>query len=202
MGDDARRDTGPLLVVISGPSGAGKDSVLARMREQPHPYHYAVTATTRPKREHESNGRDYIFVSKEEFRRMIADDELLEWAEVYGELYGVPRSQVTEAHASGQDAIVKTDVQGAATIRRLAPEAVLVFIAPPSIEELEGRLRSRMTESDESLETRLGMAEQEMADSAWFDHVVVNETGELDGAVSAVVDIVARERLDKERGLR
>ena len=189
----------PLLVVISGPSGAGKDSVLARMKEQPLPYHYAVTATTRPMREHESNGREYIFVSRKTFQGMIADDELLEWAEVYGEMYGVPRSQVTKAHARGQDAIVKVDVQGAATIRRLAPEAVLVFIAPPSIEELEGRLRSRMTESDESLGTRLGMAGKEMADAAWFDHVVVNETGELDCTVSAVVEIIDRERRDRER---
>ena len=190
----------PLLVVISGPSGAGKDSVLARMKERPLPYHYAVTATTRPKRAHESNGREYVFVSKDEFRRMIEGDELLEWAEVYGEMYGVPRAQVTEAHARGEDAVVKVDVQGAATIRRLAPDATLVFIAPPSIEELEGRLRSRMTESDESLETRLGMAEKEMADAAWFDHVVVNETGELDGTVSAVVAIIDRERRDREQG--
>ena len=199
MGDDAQRGTGPLLVVISGPSGAGKDSVLARMKEQRLPYHYAVTATTRPMREHESNGRDYIFVSKDEFRRMIANDELLEWAEVYGELYGVPRAQVTEAYARGKDAIVKVDVQGASTIRRLAPEAVLVFIAPPSIEELEGRLQGRMTESRESLETRLGMAEKEMADAAWFDHVVVNETGELDGTVGAVEAIIDQERRDRER---
>ena len=199
MRGDAQHVAGSLLVVISGPSGAGKDSVLARMKNASHPYHYAVTATTRPRREHESNGRDYIFVSKEEFRRMIADDELLEWADVYGELYGVPKAQVTEAHARGEDAIVKVDVQGAATIRRLAPDAVLVFIAPPSIEELARRLRSRMTESRESLETRLGMAEKEMADAAWFDHVVVNETGELDGTVSAVVEIIARERLDRER---
>ena len=199
MGEDARRGTGPLLVVISGPSGAGKDSVLVQMKERPLPFHYAVTATTRPKREHESNGRDYIFVSSEEFRRMIADDELLEWADVYGELYGGPRAQVAEAHARGKDAIVKVDVQGAATIRRLASEAVLVFIAPPSIGELEKRLRSRMTESDVSLETRLGMAEKEMADAAWFDHVVVNETGELEGTVSAVAEIIARERQDREQ---
>ena len=200
MSSDAQRRAGPLLVVISGPSGAGKDSVLARMKEQPLPYHYAVTATTRPMREHESNGRDYIFVCRDEFRRMIADEELLEWAEVYGEMYGVPRSQVTKAHAQGRDGIVKTDVQGAATIRRLAPEAVLVFVAPPSIEELERRLRSRRTESDESLETRLGMAEKEMADAAWFDHVVVNETDELDGTVSAVAAIIDQERRDREQG--
>ncbi len=202
MREEGRYGAGGLLVVISGPSGTGKDSVLARMKEEPLGYYYTVTATTRPKREHESNGSDYIFVSKEEFRRMIADDELLEWAEVYGELYGVPRAQVTEAHARGEDAIVKVDVQGAATIRRLAPKAVLVFIAPPSIEELGNRLRSRMTESHESLETRLGMAEKEMADAAWFDHVVVNETGELDGTVSAVAEIIARERQDREQRSR
>ena len=199
MPDTAR---GPLLVVVSGPSGAGKDAVLARMKEQPLPYHYAVTATTRPKREHESNGRDYIFVSRNEFRRMIDDDELLEWADVYGELYGVPRAQVTEAHARGEDAIVKVDVQGAATIRRLAPDALLVFIAPPTVEELERRLRSRMTESGDSLETRLGMAEKEMADAAWFDHVVINETGELDGTVDKVVEVIGSERRDRERSRR
>ncbi len=199
MRGEGQYGAGALLVVISGPSGTGKDSVLARMKEEPLGYHYAVTATTRPKREHESNGRDYIFVSKGEFRRMIADDELLEWADVYGELYGVPRAQVTEAHARGEDAIVKVDVQGAATIRKLAPEAVLVFIAPPSIEELEQRLRSRRTESHESLETRLGMAEKEMADAAWFDHVVVNETDKLEGTVSAVAEIIARERQDREQ---
>lgn len=202
MREDAQHGAGALLVVVSGPSGAGKDSVLARMKEQPLPYHYAVTATTRPKREHESNGRDYIFVSRDEFRRMIDDDELLEWADVYGELYGVPRAQVTEAHARGEDAIVKVDVQGAATIRRLAPDALLVFIAPPTVEELERRLRSRMTESGDSLKTRLGMAEKEMADAAWFDHVVVNETGELDGTVDKVVEIIARERRDRERSKR
>lgn len=199
MREEAQYGAGALLVVISGPSGAGKDSVLARMKEEPLGYCYAVTATTRPKRDHESPGRDYIFVSKEEFRRMIEEDELLEWADVYGEFYGVPRAQVTEAHARGEDAIVKVDVQGAATIRRLAPESVLVFIAPPSIAELERRLRTRMTESRESLETRLGMAESEMADAAWFDHVVVNETDELEGTVSAVVEIIAGERQDREQ---
>ena len=202
MREDAQHGAGALLVVVSGPSGAGKDSVLARMKEQPLPYHYAVTATTRPKREHESNGRDYIFVSRNEFRRMIDDDELLEWADVYGELYGVPRAQVTEAHARGEDAIVKVDVQGAATIRRLAPDALLVFIAPPTVEELERRLRSRMTESGDSLETRLGMAEKEMADAAWFDHVVINETGELDGTVDKVVEVIGSERRDRERSRR
>lgn len=202
MSGDAQHGAGSLLVVISGPSGAGKDSVLARMKEEPRPYHYAVTATTRPKREHESNGRDYIFVPRDEFRRMIADDELLEWADVYGELYGIPRAQVAEARSRGLDVIVKIDVQGAATIRRLAPHAVLVFIAPPGIDELERRLRSRMTESRDSLETRLGMAEKEMADAGWFDHVVINESGGLDETVGKVIEIIARERLDRERGLR
>ena len=198
----AQHGAGSLLVVISGPSGAGKDSVLARMKEEPRPYHFAVTATTRPRRAHESNGRDYIFVSRDEFRRMIAHDELLEWADVYGELYGVPRAQVTEAQALGLDVIVKIDVQGAATIRRLAPDAVLVFIAPPTADELARRLRSRMTESHESLEIRLGTAEKEMGDSAWFDYVVVNESGELDDTVGRVIDIITHERRGRERQQR
>ena len=133
---------------------------------------------------------------------MIADDELLEWADVYGELYGIPRAQVAEARSRGLDVIVKIDVQGAATIRRLASDAVLVFIAPPTIEELERRLRNRMTESRDSLETRLGMAEKEMADAGWFDHVVINESGGLDETVDRVVEIIARERLDRERSPR
>ena len=183
-----------MLVALSGPSGAGKDAVLTRLREGGRPYHYAVTATTRPRRENETDGKDYIFVSAEEFRGMIANDEMLEWAEVYGNLYGVPRSQVTDAMARGLDVIVKIDVQGAATIRRLAPEAVLVFITAPSLEDLAERLHERQTESPESRGVRLGMAEKEMADSAWFNHVVINENGKLDETVRRVEEVISRER--------
>ena len=116
----------PLLVVISGPSGVGKDAVLERMKASSVPYHFAVTATARPKRDNEVDGVDYIFVERDEFQSMIVNDELLEWAEVYGNPYGVPKSPVRQALARGQDVILKIDVQGGDNIRRLVPGAVYV----------------------------------------------------------------------------
>ena len=185
---------GPLLVVLSGPSGAGKDALLSRMRQLRKPYHYTITATTRPQRPTERDGVDYIFVTEESFRRMIERDELLEWAEVYGNLYGVPRDRVAEALRSGRDVIIKTDVQGAATIRKLAPGAILIFIAPPDMEELARRLGQRMTEAPEALWLRLSTAEREMQASSGFDHVVVNHPDRLDDAVEEIEAILASER--------
>ena len=198
----AKGRAAPLLVVLSGPSGSGKDAVLARMRERGGPYHYAITATTRPQRANEADGKDYVFVSEGEFRRMVADAEMLEWAEVYGNLYGVPRSQVSDALARGLDVIVKTDVQGAATIKRLAPDALLVFITTPSIDDLAERLRNRMTEPPEALKARLDMAEKELADSEWFDHVVINENGKLDETARKIEEAISRERRGLSRHSR
>ena len=184
----------PLLVVISGPSGVGKDAVLERMRSSNVPYHFAVTATARPKRENEVDGVDYIFVEGDEFRRMIRNDELLEWAEVYGNPYGVPKSPVRVALARGQDVILKIDVQGADNIRRLVPGAVYVFLAPPDMSELEHRLTWRRTESTETLKVRLATAAKELEEAAKFDYVVVNRTGRLDKAVEEINTIIRRER--------
>ena len=131
---DTSPDEGvPLLVVISGPSGVGKDAVLEQMKTSNAPYHFAVTATARPKRDNEVEGVDYLFISRDEFQEMIVNDELLEWAEVYGNLYGVPKSPVREALARRQDVILKIDVQGGDNIRRLVPGAVYVFLAPPDM---------------------------------------------------------------------
>ena len=188
------RETTPLLIVLSGPSGVGKDAVLSRMRELQRPYHFTVTATTRPQRQGERDGVDYIFVSKPRFRQMIRDEQLLEWAEVYGNLYGVPKAQVTDALGGGRDAIIKADVQGAATIRKLAPEALLIFLAPPNEAELKRRLRARMTESSEALALRLATAKEEMRQVSSFDRVVVNHQGRLDDAVREIDDIVAAEK--------
>ena len=192
--DEPERETTPLLIVLSGPSGVGKDAVLSRMRELDRPYHFTVTATTRPQRQGERDGVDYIFVSEPRFRQMIRDEQLLEWAEVYGNLYGVPKAQVTDALGKGRDAIIKADVQGAATIRKLAPEALLIFLAPPNEAELKRRLCARMTESPEALGLRLETAKEEMRQASSFDCVVVNNQGRLDDAVREIDDIVAAEK--------
>ena len=184
----------PLLVVLSGPSGVDKDAVLERMKQLGSPYHFAVTATTRPMREGEREGEHYHFVARAEFERMIAHGELLEWAEVYGNLYGVPRAQVDRALSEGRDVLVKVDVQGAKTIRGLDPEAVLVFLAPPSMEELARRLTSRGTEAEDAMRRRLREAEAEMEAAALFDHVVVNRDNRLDVAVRQIEALTADER--------
>ena len=182
------------MVVISGPSGVGKDAVLERLKSSNVPYHFAVTATARPKRDSEVDGLDYIFVEGDEFQSMIRNDELLEWAEVYGNPYGVPKSPVRVALARGQDVILKIDVQGADNIRRLVPGAVYVFLAPPDMSELEHRLTRRRTESTETLKVRLATAAKELEEAAKFDYVVINRTGRLDKAVEEINTIIRRER--------
>ena len=190
----SREESHPLLIVISGPSGVGKDAVAARMKELRRGRHFMVTATTRPRRQGERDGEDYVFETSERFRQMIERDELLEWAEVYGHLYGVPKAPVAKALSQGRDVVVKIDVQGAATIRRLLPDALLIFLAPPDEEELSRRLVSRKTESSETLSLRSETAAQEMRESASFDYVVVNQRGQLATAVQEVEAIIDRER--------
>ena len=184
----------PLLVVISGPSGVGKDTVIALMRQRMPECRFAVTATTRERRDDEVDGEHYFFYSEAAFRRMIADGELMEWAEVYGKLYGVPRWQIAEALESGDDVIVKTDVQGAATIKRIEPRALLVFLAPPDMDALPARLRRRRTESPDDFAVRMQTAEAEMRAAASFDRVVVNHDGRVDETVEEIRAIIAAER--------
>jgi len=184
----------PLFVVISGPSGVGKDAVLDAMRRVRYPFYFAVTATTRPQRQGETDGVDYHFVSKSEFDRMIEKGELLEWANVYGNLYGVPRHQVQQALAEGLDVVVKVDVQGAATIKNVFPEAVFIFVAPPSMSDLEERLRQRKTESGVDLELRTKAAHKEMGSLPLFDYVVVNHEDQVELAVSQIESIVTAEK--------
>ena len=184
----------PIVIVLSGPSGVGKDAVLSRMRELGSPFHFTITATTRPQRANERDGVDYIFVSRDAFREMIERDELLEWAEVYENLYGVPKPQVRQALERGQDVIIKVDVQGAASIKKLAPEAVFVFLAPPSMDELTHRLTHRMTESADALKLRLETAEREIDEASKFDHVVINHDNLIDDAVKEIEAIASKER--------
>jgi guanylate kinase len=184
----------PLLVVLSGPSGVGKDATIKRMKQLGHPLHFVVTATTRPRRPGEVDGVDYFFLSREEFTRMIAADEFLEYALVYGDYKGVLKSQIRQALASGQDVIMRVDVQGVATIRRIAPEAVFIFLIASSEEEMISRLRERKTETPESLAHRIATAREELKRLPDFDYIVVNRHGALDQTVEAIAAIIAAEK--------
>ncbi len=189
------RKPNPLLIVISGPSGVGKDSIVQRMKEREFPFHFVVTATTRARRENEVHGRDYWFVSKEEFARMIEENELIEYAIVYGDYKGIPKAQVREALDSGKDVVMRLDVQGAETVRKLAPEALLIFITCENEEELERRLRERKTESADSLALRIATARKEFQRLDAFDYVIVNQDFHLDDTVEKVRAIIAAEHL-------
>jgi guanylate kinase len=184
----------PLLIVLSGPSGVGKDAALSRMRELEYPLYYVVTATTRPQRPGEKDKVDYYFLSEADFQGMIERGELLEWAQVYGHLYGVPKQQVEQALVQGQDVMIKVDVQGAATIKHLFPGAVLIFLAPPSVEELAQRLRRRQTESTPGEELRLKTALEEMKSLPLFDYVVVNHKDEMAETIYQIEAIITAEK--------
>ena len=183
----------PLLIIISGPSGVGKDSVLHTMKERSLPFHFVVTTTTRPPRPDEVHGRDYFFVSKEEFARLIEADELFEYAIVYKDYKGNSKKQVRDALASGQDVVMRLDVQGAATVRKLAPEAVLIFLTTQNEQELVERLKSRKTDTAEDLSLRIATAQQELKRAAEFDYVIVNSDGCLNETVDTVVAIIRAE---------
>ena len=186
-------DRQPLLAVISGPSGVGKDSVLKRMKERGLPFHFVVTATTRPQRPVEKEGVDYIFVSREDFAEMIEKGELLEYAIVYSDYKGIPKDQVRKALASGKDVVMRVDVQGAATVRKISPEAILIFLTTSSEEELVERLKKRKTESSEDLKLRIATARQEFKRIHEFDYIVVNRDNELDQTVDTIAAIIAAE---------
>ena len=183
----------PLLIVISGPSGVGKDSVVQSLKECGLPVHFVVTATTRPRRENETHGKDYFFVSKDEFANMIEQEELIEYAIVYKDYKGIPKQQVREALASGKDVIMRVDVQGAATVRKLAPEAVLIFLTTQSEDELVNRLKARKTEKPEELSLRIATARQELRRVTEFDYVIVNSDGCLETTVETVMAIILAE---------
>lgn len=184
----------PLLIVLSGPSGVGKDVVLARMKESGYPLKYITTLTTRPQRVNERNNIDYHFVSTEKFREMIKNNDLLEWAKVYSNWYGVPKKEVKQVLDEGQDVMVKVDVQGAASIKRTLPQAVFIFLMPPSMEELITRLKQRHTESPSDLALRLKTAEEEIEQLPLFDYIVVNRWDEIDTAVSDIKSIITAEK--------
>lgn len=186
--------TKPLIIVLSGPSGAGKDAVLTKMMESGFPLEYVTTVTTRPQRANERDNVDYHFISTEMFQKMIENKELLEWAHVYGNMYGVPKQPVKQALDKGQDIMVKVDIQGAATIKKLLPQALLIFLMPSSIEDLTLRLKQRQTESPFNLALRLKTAEEEIKQLLLFDYLIMNKQGEIDLAVSQIKAIITAEK--------
>ncbi len=183
----------PLLIVISGPSAAGKDTVVQRMIERGLEFHFVVTATTRARRPNEVDGRDYLFVSRAEFQRMIDHGELLENAMVYEEHKGVPKAQVREALASGWDVVMRLDVQGAETVKRLVPDALLIFISADSEDDLIRRLKERSTETPEKLAVRIATARKELKRVVAFDYVIVNHEDQLDHTVDVIRAIIEAE---------
>ena len=182
------------LIVVAGPSGVGKGTVVQRLLSRdPERLARSVSATTRAPRPGEREGVDYRFVDDDVFGRMIAHGELLEWAEVFrGVRYGTPKAFVRAAQDAGRDVVLEIDVQGAAQVRAVDPDAVLILLEPPSLADLERRLRGRGTESEEALAERLASAERELSQAAWFDHRIVND--DLDRAVDEVAAIIEASR--------
>jgi len=186
-------DTEPLLIVISGPSGVGKDTVIQRMKERRMPFHFVVTATTRKQREREVDGVDYFFKTRDEFAGMIDRDELLEYAVVYDDYKGIPKEQVRIALASNKDVIMRLDVQGAATVRKLCPEAILIFLTAQSSDDLIARLEKRASEKSENMRMRMATARQELKRLDEYDYVVVNRDLRLDDTVDTIISIIEAE---------
>lgn len=184
----------PLVIVISGPSGVGKDATIASMKKSGARFHYVVTATTRGRREGETDGTDYYFLSPADFENKIRADEFLEYAEVYGNYYGVLKKEVELALNKGEDAIIKVDVQGARTLKKKIPEAVFIFLMPPSIEDLAERLTNRNSDSQKDLEIRLGKAAEEMKMIEMFDYRVINYRDDLSRTTDLVKAIVKAEK--------
>jgi guanylate kinase len=193
----------PLVFIVSGPSGSGKSTLVKKLRELPGML-FSVSCTTRPPRPTESNGEWYNFVSREEFQRMVEAGEFLEHAQVFGKhWYGTPKKWLDQARATGQDLVLEIDVQGAEQVKHKLPNAILVFILPPSREELEKRLRERSEDSAEEVGRRLERAREEMLRYKDYDHVVVNDEAERAGREVQAIATAARSRTaDNERRIQ
>lgn len=194
------RSNYPRLFVISGPSGVGKDTVARLMLGSRDSFSFVVTATTRPPRKDEVDGHDYFFVSHDEFAQMIDDDELLEYAVVYNDYKGVPKQQIRDALSSGHDVIMRVDVQGAATIRKLIPNAILIFLMAETEESLVKRLRKRKSETAEGLKLRIATARREIMRLDEFDYCIVNAEGRVSETVQMILSIIDAEhsRVDQQ----
>jgi len=182
-----------LLFVLSAPSGTGKDSVIKALKEQGMDFHVVASVTARPPRPGESDGNPYYFVSQETFDRMVAQDELLEYANVHGNWYGQPLQQIKDNLNNGRDVLLKIDVQGAETVRKKVPGAIFIFLVPGSAEELVERLTNRQTETEAQLRRRLADSQTELAQRIHYDYVVENRQGHLSEAVEKVRAIMIAE---------
>lgn len=186
-----KREHHPILLLISGPSGVGKDTIARKIIDtRPDDFYFVVTATTRPIRPGEVEGFDYYFTSNDEFAQMIEDDDLLEYAVVYNDYKGIPKKHIREALASGKDVIMRVDVQGAATIRKLIPNVITVFLTTETEASLVQRLRERKSETAEGLNLRIAAARQEMRRLKEFDYWVVNADDKTDQAVNEMLAII------------
>ncbi|HIF71529.1 MAG TPA: guanylate kinase [Dehalococcoidia bacterium] len=184
----------PLVVVISGPSGVGKDVMIDRMIESGRlGFHFTITNTTRDPRPGEKDGVNHFFVDVDDFVNLIAADDLLEWAQVYGNYYGVPKQQVCDALDAGKHVIIRVDVQGAKRISEIIPGALLIFIIPPSLDVLKKHLKNRGVDSEAEMTKRLVAANEEISQASLFDFTVTNEEGHLDKTVDSVVEIIESE---------
>ena len=183
----------PLLIVISGPSGIGKDTVVDGMKQRELPFHFVITATSRPPRDYEVDGVNYFFYSKDKFESLIEAGEFLEYAWVYNDYKGVPKSQVREALASGEDVVMRLDFQGAQTVRSLCPEAIMIFLTANTKEEWLQRLHDRRSESDDQLALRIATAKEEYESLDIFDYIVVNQQAHLDKTLDVIESIIEAE---------
>jgi guanylate kinase len=190
-----------LLIVFSGPSGAGKDTILKSLLKKDQNVKLSVSATTRNPRQGEEDGRDYYFIDKTKFKEMEKNNEMLESAEYCGNCYGTPSKPIENWIAQGNDVILEIEVQGASQIKSRCPDCVGIFILPPSLKELEQRLRDRNTESEEVIQKRLNVAKKEILESYHYDYVVINDT--VEHAVEEIIHIIAAEkhRVSREKNL-
>ena len=179
------------LLVLSGPGGVGKSTIVKELKKFPE-FYFSVSATTRAPRIGEVDGESYHFVDDATFQKMVDNVEFLEWAEFAGHRYGTPLAPVVEALDSGMNVLLEIEIEGARQVRRARPDARLIFLKPPSFEELEERIRGRKTDSEERIQARLQLARQELAAADEFDHIVVNH--QVDEVVAALVSLAARKR--------
>lgn len=182
-----------LLFVLSAPSGAGKDTVIKQLKGQGLDFYLVSSVTTRRPRQGESEGNPYHFVDQETFNQLVANDELLEYANVHGNWYGQPCKPIRDNLQAGRDVLLKIDVQGAATVRRKVPEAVFIFLVPESVEELAQRLSARKTETQEERQRRLADAQVELAEKDWYDYIILNRQGHVEDAVEKLRAIILAE---------
>lgn len=184
-----------MLIVVSGPSGCGKGTVLSEVKKQIE-LSYSVSVTTREIREGEVDGVNYHYISKEKFENLISEEKILEYTTYCGNYYGTLREEVEERRNQGQDVLLEIEVIGAANVKRLCPDAVLIFIAPPSIQELERRLRKRGTETEKVIAERVSQAEREIKCSVNYDYIIVN--GELEKAINDVSSVIIAEKISAQ----